>query len=93
MPAYPEQVNTSPLLRFCRQYRQCEDVLDYPEPAYLRDWSFQDEIHRELFAEDALKYATPPRYQVRVLKELLSRIEASITDWDEHVGRHITDCT
>merc|ERR1712230_361309 len=35
-----------------------------------------------LFSDD-VQYTPPPRYQLRVLKELMKRIEASIQDWDE----------
>ncbi|PTB68440.1 hypothetical protein BBK36DRAFT_1134463 [Trichoderma citrinoviride] len=71
--------------RFCRQYLQLEQTLDYPEPQNIRRSDVQDVIYQRLFAEDALPGGSPPlRYQLRVLKELISRIEASIEDWDEH---------
>ncbi|KAL6874308.1 putative methyltransferase domain-containing protein [Trichoderma longibrachiatum] len=71
--------------RFCRQYLQLEQTLNYPEPQYIRRSDVQEAIYQRLFAEDALPGGYPPlRYQVRVLKELISRIEASIEDWDEH---------
>ncbi|RFU81983.1 hypothetical protein TARUN_213 [Trichoderma arundinaceum] len=71
--------------RFCRQYLQLEQTLDYPESQSLRRSDVQDAIYLRLFADDSLPGGSPPlRYQVRVLKELVSRIEASIDDWDEH---------
>ncbi|OSZ99999.1 hypothetical protein A9Z42_0027520 [Trichoderma parareesei] len=71
--------------RFCRQYLQLEQTLNYPEPQYIRRSDVQDAIYQRLFAEGALPGGSPPlRYQLRVLKELISRIEASIQDWDEH---------
>lgn len=41
-------------------------------------------MYKKLFAPDALTCAPPLRYQLRILKELVSRIEASIDDWDQH---------
>ncbi|KAM6483637.1 putative methyltransferase-domain-containing protein [Trichoderma sp. SZMC 28011] len=71
--------------RFCHQYLQLEQSLDYPEPQNIRLPEVQDVIYQRLFADDSLPGGPPPlRYQVRVLKELVSRIEASIDDWDEH---------
>ncbi|KAL6788958.1 putative methyltransferase domain-containing protein [Trichoderma sp. SZMC 28012] len=71
--------------RFCYQYLQLEQHLDYPEPQNIRLPEVQDVIYQRLFADDSLPGGPPPlRYQVRVLKELVSRIEASIDDWDEH---------
>ncbi|TFB06565.1 Protein-lysine N-methyltransferase EFM3 [Trichoderma ghanense] len=71
--------------RFCRQYLQLEQTLNYPEPQHIRRSDVQDAIYHRLFAEDSLPAGAPPlRYQLRVLKELISRIEASIEDWDEH---------
>ncbi|KAL6838164.1 putative methyltransferase domain-containing protein [Trichoderma camerunense] len=71
--------------RFCHQYLQLEQNLNYPEPQNIRLPEVQDAIYQRLFADDSLPGGPPPlRYQVRVLKELVSRIEASIDDWDEH---------
>ncbi|KAK4066818.1 hypothetical protein Trihar35433_7245 [Trichoderma harzianum] len=73
--------------RFCHQYLQLEQHLDYPEPQNIRLPEVQDVIYQRLFADDSLPGGPPPlRYQVRVLKELVSRIESSIDDWDEHVS-------
>lgn len=73
--------------RFCYQYLQLEQTLTYPEPQHLRRSDVQDAIYERLFADDALSAGPPPlRYQLRVLKELVSRVEASIEDWDEHVS-------
>jgi hypothetical protein len=73
--------------RFCYQYLQLEQTLTYPEPQYIRRSDVQNAIYESLFADDALAAGPPPlRYQVRVLKELVSRIEASIEDWEEHVS-------
>ena len=70
--------------RFCRQYLQVTLELDYPTDEHLRNDVFQQDIYDRLFSED-VQYVPPPRYQLRVLKELMKRIEASIQDWDEQV--------
>ncbi|KAM0353021.1 hypothetical protein ACHAPU_001907 [Fusarium lateritium] len=76
--------NTNQVDRFCRQYLQLQPELDYPEPALLKTSQVQNEIYDKLFAEGAVRYGPPPRFQLRVLKELMSRIEASIDDWEEY---------
>lgn len=82
MASTTRQVN-----RFCHQYLQLEPELDFPEPALLKTSQVQDALYTRLFADDAVRYGPPPRYQLRVLKELMSRVEASIDDWDEYVSR------
>lgn len=71
--------------RFCRQYLQLERDLDYPSAVLLREEHIQDDLYRRIFADGAVAHPPPPRYQLRVLKELVKRIEASIEDWDQHV--------
>ncbi|KAG9248208.1 putative methyltransferase-domain-containing protein [Calycina marina] len=73
------------LRRFCRQYLQLHHHTDieFPSPEHLRTSSFQDCIYAKLYQEGAVKYSPPQRYQLRALKELTRRIEASITDWEE----------
>ncbi|KAK8073239.1 hypothetical protein PG994_004138 [Apiospora phragmitis] len=70
--------------RFCSQYLQLERYLDFPSGQLLREAHVQDALLRRLFADDALAHPPPPRYQIRVLKDLVARIEASIDDWEEH---------
>ncbi|KAL2758623.1 hypothetical protein ACRALDRAFT_1092428 [Sodiomyces alcalophilus JCM 7366] len=70
--------------RFCRQYLQLEQDLTYPEASVLREHTTQQIIFSRLFSHKALRYAPPVRYQVRNLKDLIGRIEASIEDWDAH---------
>ena len=72
--------------RFCRQYFQLETKLDLPQDTFLRLPEVQEAIFRNLFADGAVIYGPPVRYQVRNLKYLVSRIEASIEDWDQHVS-------
>lgn len=82
---YPGAGSAESIDRFCRQYLQLERELDYPSAAFLRDERVQDDLYRRIFSDGAIAHPPPPRYQLRVLKELVKRIEASIDDWDQHV--------
>jgi hypothetical protein len=74
--------------RFCRQYLQVQLNLDYPDEEHLRNAAVQQAIYSRLFADHAIAHVPPPRYQLRVLKELVNRIEQSIQDWEEEVCSH-----
>ncbi|KAF4996611.1 hypothetical protein FDECE_12348 [Fusarium decemcellulare] len=76
--------STRQVNRFCHQYLQLESELDFPEPALLKTSQVQDALYERLFADGAVRYGPPARYQLRVLKELMSRVEASIDDWEEY---------
>lgn len=78
---WPDQVD-----RFCRQYLQLESKLDFPQGPFLRLQEIQDAIFTNLFADGAVRYGPPTRYQVKTLKDIVSRIEGSIEDWDQHVS-------
>lgn len=71
--------------RFCRQYLQVKLDLDYPTDSCLRQDAAQEEIFHRLFDKAYVKYTPPLRYQLKVLKELMRRIEGSIQDWEEEV--------
>lgn len=73
--------------RFCHQYLQLEHDLDFPHSSSLKTSEVQDALYNRLFADDALCFSPPQRYQLRTLKELMARIEASIDDWDEFVSQ------
>lgn len=73
------------LIRFARQYLQAQQVLDYPQDLHLRDGAFQAALYEQIFDQNALVHGPLERYTFRVLKELITRIEGSISDWDEHV--------
>jgi protein-lysine N-methyltransferase EEF2KMT len=77
---------------FRRQYLQLQVAIRYPDPQCLRQEIFQQSIQEELFSEDAVEHQPPQRYQIRVLKELLKKIEASITDWEEEVCLSFSTC-
>ncbi|KFY77555.1 hypothetical protein V499_03094 [Pseudogymnoascus sp. VKM F-103] len=68
---------------FKRQYLQLQISLKYPSKECLKHEEFQQLLYSEIFSEDAMKWYPPQRYQLRVLKELVKRIEVSITDWEE----------
>ncbi|RYP59869.1 hypothetical protein DL769_008359 [Monosporascus sp. CRB-8-3] len=70
--------------RFCRQYLQLERDLHYPSSTLLQEAHTQNVLYERLFADGAVAYPPPPRYQLGVLKELAKRIEASIDDWDQY---------
>lgn len=73
------------LEKFCRQFLQL-DIFDWPDEESLRNDAFQAALYSRLFADNAVKHKPPLRYQLRVLKELIKRIEESIVDWEEEVG-------
>jgi hypothetical protein len=77
---------------FRRQYFQLQVAIRYPDPQCLRQEIFQQLLHAELFDEGTAEYQPPHRYQIRVLKELIRRIEESITDWQEEVCISFTIC-
>ncbi|KAK0629449.1 putative methyltransferase-domain-containing protein [Bombardia bombarda] len=70
--------------RFCRQFLQVEHLLDFPDDDLLRDDAIQEHLYERLFAGHAAAFPPPPRYRLRVLKELVAKIESCITDWDKH---------
>lgn len=73
--------------RFCWQVLQLDGTPDFPVAQLLREEGVQEAIYTQAF-DDAVTLPPPRRYQLRVLKELISRIEAAIVDWDEHVRCH-----
>lgn len=89
MPDDAAATQSSQLDRFCRQYLQLEAHLDYPDGSVLREEEVQERLYLSLFAPGAVSHPPPPRYELRVLKELVARIEAAIEDWDEHVSTYM----
>lgn len=72
--------------RFCHQYLQVEPSLDFPSQEFLRLSEVQDALYARLFADGAVRYGPPARYQTKILKELVAKVEASIDDWDQYVS-------
>ena len=78
---------------FRRQYLQLQADLNYPGPECLRQDSVQQALLEGIFSDTALTHEPPQRYQLRILKELVRRIEASVTDWEEEVGIYLYSFT
>lgn len=76
--------------RFCCQYLQLEARLDFPDGRLLKRQDVQQDIYHRLFAADADAAPRKPRFQLRVLKELVDRIQASISD-DEADDYEVAD--
>jgi len=72
--------------RFCRQYLQLESDPDFPPSDWLKLPDVQEAIYDQVFADGAVRYSPPVRYQHRILKNLVARIESSIDDWEEYVS-------
>ncbi|GAO19541.1 hypothetical protein UVI_02061820 [Ustilaginoidea virens] len=70
--------------RFSHQYLQLQSDLDFPQAEYLRLDEVQDELHTSLFSKDGSNVGPPVRYRLTTLKELVSRIESSIDDWEQY---------
>lgn len=79
----------SVLLVFKRQYLQCfePDFLLWPPPALLKETDAQRWIYTNCFDDTRSARLPPDRYQARVLKALVARIEKAIDDPDEDVCR------
>ncbi|KXS93513.1 hypothetical protein AC579_6419 [Pseudocercospora musae] len=78
------------LLLFRRQYFQLHepDFLAWPPKQLLRDSSVQAWLYAKLFDGEKNSYLPAERYQFRVLKPLVSRIEEAIENPEEDVGIH-----
>ena len=76
------------LMLFRRQYLQIfePDFLSWPPKQLLKDVDVQAWLYQNLFNPDKNSYLPPERYQLRVLKPLLAKIEQSISDPEEDVG-------
>jgi hypothetical protein len=73
---------------FRRQYLQLLDAqnLAWPSSDTLRSSQAQEWIYENLFQTDNISHFLPPeRYRLRILKLLMSKIEASIVDPEEDV--------
>ncbi|GAB1315293.1 hypothetical protein MFIFM68171_05503 [Madurella fahalii] len=69
--------------RFCWQCLQLELAPQFPSGELLCDEEVQETIYERLLAGHVTA-SPPPRYKLRILKELIARIESSISDWDKH---------
>ncbi|KAK4032129.1 S-adenosylmethionine-dependent methyltransferase-like protein [Parachaetomium inaequale] len=73
----------SQISRFCWQNLQVDPTPVFPDAELLRDELAQETIYERVFSDD-VPLRPPRRYQVRILKELIARIESSVQDWDQH---------
>lgn len=80
----------SQLLLFRRQYLQLVDAqfLAWPPKELLRQPDAQQWLFRRLFDPERVLRQPPERYQLRVLKPLLAKIEDAIVDPEEDVRSH-----
>lgn len=74
------------LTRFYRQYLQLERPLQFPDDTVLREDDAQAFLYQRLFKPGAVAHPPPIRYQVKVAKELFSRLESCIEDWEAFVS-------
>ena len=76
------------LMRFKAQYLQLLDpgTLCWPCRATLKKTNVQAWLFKNLFDKQTLQYLPNERYQARVLKIALGRIEGSIEDPDQDVS-------
>jgi len=74
---------------FRRQYLQLQTNVTVPDHQCLRQDAFQQALLQDVFSDDATEYQPPQRYQLRILKELMQRIEASITNWEDEVCKFL----
>lgn len=75
---------------FCYQYLQLEPHLDYPDGQLLKKEQVQNDIFDRIFADDPESSPRNARFQLRTLKELAKRIQASIDD-DEADEYEVSD--
>ena len=71
-----------------RQYFQLlePNLLAIPGPELLRRPEVQRQVYEKMFRSEKLMFVPNDRYRLRVLKELVSRIENAISDPEEDVG-------
>ena len=76
------------LMKFKAQYLQLLDpgTLCWPRHATLKKVDVQAWLFKNLFDKQTLQYLPNDRYQARVLKIALARIEESIEDPDQDVS-------
>jgi hypothetical protein len=70
-----------------RQYLQLVEPnkLRWPDASILKAPTIQSWIYDNLFNKDRIPYSPPDRYQLRVLKPLITNIERAFDDPEEDV--------
>lgn len=81
------------LTRFKAQYLQLLDLrsLSLPDRATLKKADVQAWLFKNLFDKQNLQHLPNDRYQARVLKIILARVEESIEDPDQDVSAIISE--
>ncbi|KAI1761576.1 putative methyltransferase-domain-containing protein [Hypoxylon sp. FL1150] len=78
-----------------RQYLQLfePDFLAWPPSKFLKDYDVQKWLHRNLFDPTRNSRLPPERYQMRVLKQLVGKIENAIEDpYEDEISNEIMTC-
>lgn len=93
------EIDKSTIDRFCDQCLQLEPLPDYPDGSLLKRADVQNVIFERICADRQEPLPGNARLQLRILKELVRRIQASISDEevDEYVclvsgGRSLSYC-
>ena len=79
-------MNSLDLLK--RQYLQLlePEYLTLPSSGSIRLPHVQAYLYETMFREGCLRYPPPDRYEIRVLKRIIEKIESSFIDTEEDVG-------
>ncbi|KAI0182128.1 putative methyltransferase-domain-containing protein [Hypoxylon sp. FL1284] len=83
------------LILLRRQYLQLfePDFLAWPPPKHLKDTDVQKWLYKNLFDQSRNPTLPPDRYQMRVLKQLVNKIEKAIEDPDQdEISDEIMTC-
>lgn len=82
----------SKLMTLRRQYFQLVEPvqLRWPDSHLLKAPAAQSWIFNNLFNVEKVSHPPPPRYQQRVLKLLISKLEKSVNDPEEDVWPHFS---
>lgn len=77
---------------FKRQYFQLlrPETLTWPDANVLKKLDVQKWLYEQLFNVENINFPPPERYQLRVLKELMSKVESAISDPEEDVRNTVT---
>ncbi len=72
---------------FRRQYLQLlpPDQVAFPSDHIIKDPAFQRALYERIFSPESQTYHPPDRYRLRMLKAIISKIDACFDDLDEDV--------
>lgn len=77
---------------FKRQYFQLlrPELLTWPDATVLKSLEVQQWLFEQLFDVEAIDFPPHERYQLRVLKELMSKVVCAVNDPEEDVCNTVT---